>query len=49
MARVGWVPMVRELRLEVEGPQGESRFRGGKTFVEDFVRLFDFVVPRRRG
>jgi hypothetical protein len=49
MARGGWAPMVRELRLEVKGGERELRFRGGKTFVEDLVRLFGFVAPRQGG
>lgn len=47
MPQGGWAPMVRELRLEVEGRAREMRFRGNRTCVEDLVHLLTFVVPRR--
>jgi hypothetical protein len=44
--RIGWAPKVREMRLNVEG-RGDLMFRGGRMFIDDLIRLFGFVVPRR--
>lgn len=42
--RGGWAPKVREMLLTVEG-RGDLTFRGGRTFIDDLIRLFGFVVP----
>lgn len=47
VARGGWMPMVRELRLTVG--EEELRFRGGRTFIkQEVAQLLPFVAPRHK-